>query len=315
MIRQIRGLLAGLLMMATAFSTAPVFAQNGAQNAAQSSARNAVQSAAKVRKPLFWKATSPTATVYLMGSIHVGDSSMYPLSDAVETAFAGSKVLAVEVNLKNIDQSRSLKLVQEYGLYTGDDTLSNHISKETAASLIEFCDKAGFPMAAFDKLKPWVAAVTVLAITLKAAGEEPALGIDQHFLDESKAQRIDELESAEYQLSLFSAASDQEQQELLAVTLSQVEKTKEFMQKMQDAYLSGDAEKLLAVIHEQDTLPKMLRKKLIDDRNVSMAEKVEGYLKGNEPVFVVVGAAHIVGDTGIVKLLKGKGYKVEHVAK
>jgi len=58
---------------------------------------------------------------------------------------------------------------------------------------------------------------------------------------------------------------------------------------------------------------KSLTKKLLDDRNVTMAAKVDEYLKGKDPVFVVVGAAHIVGDKGIAKLLRDKGYKVEQV--
>src|SRR5258708_35560358 len=54
-------------------------------------AQNAPPPAAKAKKLLMWRATSPTAIVYLLGSIHVGDASMYPMPAVVETAFAGSK--------------------------------------------------------------------------------------------------------------------------------------------------------------------------------------------------------------------------------
>src|SRR5258707_10225648 len=98
----------------------------------------------------------------------------------------------------------AIKLVQEYGFYTGDDGLPQHISKETAAALAEFCTKNGFPPAAFDKLKPWVAAVTVIAVAWKQAGEKPALGGDQHFFDESKRpHRIDGIWNAQMQMSVF----------------------------------------------------------------------------------------------------------------
>jgi uncharacterized protein len=60
-------------------------------------------------------------------------------------------------------------------------------------------------------------------------------------------------------------------------------------------------------------LTKSLSKKILDDRNVVMATKIEEYLKGKDPVFVVVGAAHIVGDKGVAKMLRNKGYKVEQV--
>jgi uncharacterized protein YbaP (TraB family) len=44
-----------------------------------------------------------------------------------------------------------------------------------------------------------------------------------------------------------------------------------------------------------------------------MTGKMEEYLKGKEPIFVVVGAAHIIGDKGIARQLRDKGYKVEQV--
>ena len=79
-------------------------------------AQQAAPAQPKPRRFLMWKATSPTATVYLVGSIHLGDSSMYPLPKEVESAFAAAKVLAVEINIKNADQAKMMGLVQKYGL-------------------------------------------------------------------------------------------------------------------------------------------------------------------------------------------------------
>ncbi len=164
-----------------------------------------------------------------------------------------------------------------------------------------------------DKTKPWVAAIAVIAFASKAAGEEPELGIDMHFLNEVKEpQRIDELESADFQMSVLSSASEQEQEEMLAASLKQADKFKDMVQKMQRAYVSGDTESLEKLVKEEDESgPKSLMKKLLDDRNVTMAQRVEQYLKGKDTSFVVVGAGHIIGNKGIVKLLEAKGYHVE----
>src|SRR5205807_7936367 len=202
------------------------------------------QSPAKAaRHSMMWKATSPTNTVYLLGSIHMGDSSMYPLPQGMESAFAASKVLAVEINIKSIDQSSALKLVQQYGMYQGDDTLSKHIPKETSDALDDFCSKNGIPRVALEKFKLWVAAITVTAFSFKAAGEDPSLGIDMHFLNEIKAsQRIDELETADFQMTVLSSGTEQEQQELLAASLKQSGKAREMIQKFQQAFRAGDVE-------------------------------------------------------------------------
>jgi uncharacterized protein YbaP (TraB family) len=83
---------------------------------------------------------------------------------------------------------------------------------------------------------------------------------------------------------------------------------------VQTAYTSGDPGLLEKIMQEQnDVGSKSLVKKFVDDRNVAMTGKMEEYLKGKDPVFVVVGAAHIVGDKGIAKQLRDKGYKVEQL--
>jgi len=51
---------------------------------------------------------------------------------------------------------------------------------------------------------------------------------------------------------------------------------------------------------------KPIYKKMFDDRNIKMAEKISSYLKTNETYFVIVGSGHLIGDMGIVKLLGDK---------
>src|SRR5215813_2442503 len=277
-------------------------------------AQQKAQPAPKPQHVLLWKASSSTTTAYLFGSIHVGDDKLYPLPAAVESAFAAAKVLIVEVNAKAVDQTKAMELVGKYGLYAGGDNLSKHISKETADTLDAFCSANGLPRQGLETLKPWVVAVTVLAMSLKKAGEDPNLGIDMHFLNASQPpQRIAELETADFQLSLLASATDQEQQDMLAATLKRAANAKEYLQKMRDAYLAGDSGTLLSLIHDQESGPASLMKKLVDDRNVTMTASLEQYLKGKEPCFVVVGAAHLLGDHGIIKLLQSKGYRVELV--
>ncbi len=278
-------------------------------------AQQAAPAQPKPRRFLMWKATSPTATVYLVGSIHLGDSSMYPLPKEVESAFAAAKVLAVEINIKNADQAKMMGLLQKAGFYTGDDSLTKHLSKETQAALEDYCTRHNVPRMGMEQLKPWVVAITIAAMAWQQAGEDPSLGIDLHFLNEIKPpQRIDELETMESQLAIFAEASEEEQQSMLASILKKGDKIKDMIKRTQAAYMAGDPDALQKVMDEQDDVgSKNLEKKLLDDRNLVMTGKMEEYLKGKDPIFVVVGAAHIIGDKGIAKQLRDKGYKVDQV--
>jgi uncharacterized protein len=278
-------------------------------------AQQAAPAQPKPRRFLMWKATSPTTTVYLVGSIHMSDSSMYPLPKEVESAFAAAKVLAVEINIKNTDQAKMIELVQKYGLYTGDDSLTKHLSTETLAALDDYCTRHNVPRTGMEQLKPWVVAITIAAMAWQQAGEEPSLGIDMHFLNEVKPpQRIDELESTEFQFLIFAETSEEEQQDMLASILKKGDKIKDMIARIRAAYVAGDPDALQKVLDEEDDVgSKSLEKKLLDDRNVAMTVKMDEYLKGKDPIFVVVGAAHIIGDKGIAKQLRDKGYKVEQV--
>ena len=269
----------------------------------------------KPRRFLMWKASSPTATLYLVGSIHVGDKTMYPLPPEVESAFAAAKVLTVEINIKNVDKMKAMGMIQQSGMYPAGDSLSKHITKETSDALDAFCTEHSLPRAGIEQLRPWVVAITIAALSWQQAGEDPELGVDMHFLNESKPpQRIDELETMESQLGLFVNATEEEQQALLTSTLKQGDKMKETIKQIQATYVSGDAEALDKLMKEQaDTGSRSLTQKLLYDRNVTMTAKLQEYLKNKEQAFVVVGAGHIVGDKGIAQLLRAKGYKVEQV--
>ena len=50
--------------------------------------------------------------------------------------------------------------------------------------------------------------------------------------------------------------------------------------------------------------------KLFFERNIKMTNKILSYLKSSESYFVIVGAGHLIGEKGIVRLLEKKGYEV-----
>jgi uncharacterized protein YbaP (TraB family) len=298
--------IAGLFALLMALLPCQVHAQSAASQQAKVTQTTS-------RRFLMWKVTSPTATVYLVGSIHVATPELYPLPEEMESAFAASKVLAVEVNVKNLDSKSSSDLTQQLGFYGEGDTLSKHISKQTSDALDAFCSKHSVPRDALEGYKPWLAALTSAVIAFQQAGEDFHLGVDEHFLGEVKPeQRIDEFETADFQVSIFSSSSEPEQEQLLASSLKEVDAVKEWTAKVQQAYVTGDEAALKKMLEAQFE-PRTFYKKLIEDRNVNMEKRVEEYLKGKEQCFVVVGSGHFIGENGIVKLLQDKKYKVERV--
>jgi hypothetical protein len=267
-------------------------------------------------KCMMWKVSSDTATVYLVGSVHVATPEMYPLPKEMEDAFAKADTLTVEVNINKVDQQKLIGLIQTKGLYAGNDTLSGSLKKETMQALQDELAKLGLPAAGFEKMKPWVVGLTIDVMAMQKLGLDPSLGIDKHFLDlaAAKGKPIDELESADFQVNLLANFDAKLQESSLIATLSEMKDLKGDLKEMTDAWIAGDDKAIEAQFEKMSKEhPETadVRQKILYDRNGPMAEKVEAYLKGNKTVFLVAGVLHMVGDKGIVQILRNDKFKVE----
>lgn len=264
------------------------------------------------RKFMMWKVTSPEGTAYLLGSIHFASKKIYPLPPAIEDSFAGSKTLVVEINMKTIDQQKLSAQMMRAGMYPEGDGLSKHVPKNISDELDAFCEKhTQIPRAAFERFRPWMAGLMVAVLPFMEKGEDPNNGIDLHFMNEvASSQRIQELESADFQLKLLSSFSDEEQVKSLDAALKAGEDN---TARLEAAYFAADQATLIRMIEDDNGL-KSASQKLIYDRNPKMAEGVESCMKNAPPCFVVVGAAHLIGNQGVVHILESRGYRVEQIA-
>ena len=83
-----------------------------------------------------------------------------------------------------------------------------------------------------------------------------------------------------------------------------------------DAWRAGDSDKLQELLTQTiNDYPQLtsIMKRLLDDRNDAMAKQIEQFLSTNKTYFVAVGAGHMLGEHGIVSLLRAKQFKVEQL--
>lgn len=266
---------------------------------------------------MMWKVTSPTTVVYLVGSIHAASDDMYPLPEAMEAAFKESKVLVVEVDVTKANTFALAMKAMKDGMYGNGDTLDKHVPAETWKKLEAFCGDMGVPVATISGMKPWLAGVTLQGLVAMKAGLDPQQGIDMHFLKADAGKRVVELETAEGQLDLMAGLTEDEQLAMVDLTGEDAKSMQETLAKLMAAWKAGD-EKMTEKLEAEEATTggaaaKSIEKKLIEDRNGPMAEKIGKLAEGKEPVFVVVGAAHLLGEKGIVATLEKRGLKAERV--
>ena len=266
-------------------------------------------------KHFLWKATFGGHTAWLLGSVHVASESMYPLAPAIEAAFAASPTLVVEADIDTLDTGKVQAQILEKGMYPPEQSLKGSLPPSLYAEVEKKVPPLGIPMSVADRMRPWLLALTVTSLRMQQMGLTSENGIDIHFLKLARGQKeILELESADFQLHLLSGFSDELQRLFLEQTLDDPLSTKEEVEKMIRFWRSGDAagiEDLLFSDRRKEPQLEPVFVKLFDERNIAMAAKIEGYLRAGKDALVVVGAGHLVGETGILRRLSEHGIALE----
>ncbi|MBE9568900.1 MAG: TraB/GumN family protein [Proteobacteria bacterium] len=270
-------------------------------------------------KAFFWQVKSGTTTVYLMGSIHFADESFYPLRSEIEQAFEQSQHLAVELDISKADQSAYQTLLAQRGMFKTGTTIKDVIADDTWQALRRQLRKLNVDYDAVKTYKPGILVLTLSAVQAIQLGFDPELGIDAYFLGKAneqtrktpeKAVDIIELETMQQQLSLFLDIPNGDL--LLKESLYSLDESDQLMADMVRLWKQGDEHGMNKLLFEDavEEYPAFagIYDRLFYQRNQQMTEKIITMLSKKDVYFVVVGTGHLIGDRGIVGLLKEKGY-------
>ncbi|TVY02965.1 TraB/GumN family protein [Cohnella terricola] len=276
-------------------------------------------------KGYLWKVTGGGNSGYLIGTIHVAKKNMYPLDPNVEQAIEEANYIALELDLTKVDQKKMLELVNEKALLTDGTTLKDHVDEKDYEKFQAILKKSILAAAAptFDQYEPWYAAMNLESLSaMKYMLND---GIDQYLAKKAhkEGKTIIELESMESQLDIFDGFSKELQKQYFHESVENMKNAAKGMEDLLEMWTAGDLKKLEQMHEEYE---KEGRKSMgdefedyngafLDDRNAEMAKKIDGYLReGDKGTYLVaVGSLHMVGDQGLVSLLRKKGYQVEFV--
>jgi uncharacterized protein YbaP (TraB family) len=277
----------------------------------------ASENTAAGEKSFLWKVRSKTGIVFIFGSIHLAKPEIYPLPRKIEESFAKSNVLAVEADPAQATEPNVQRLMLLNAMYTGDDTLQRHLSKKTYELATETMQRFGLPIEMFYKAKPWFVALTIETQELRNLGYTPEYGLDMHFAEQAKGKKkLVELESFDYQIKLLNGFAEREQDLFLFYTLQDLKSLREEIEELMRAWRTGDVKAMESLVTQTlNEYPEIqpIYDTLFYRRNRNIAGRIEQFLQSRDTVFVVVGAAHLVGKEGIIELLKKKGYKTEQM--
>ncbi len=260
---------------------------------------------------LLWKVQSPRGAVsFLFGTIHSDDPRVLDLPKPISLAFDKAKTVVLEMDLGEVSQggmSQAIMLPQGKRLAA---LIPASLYRDTLKAMATL----GYPEEVTDRLTPWA-----IQMTLSMPPPITGMFLDAQLYEQARAanKRVVGLETMEEQLSIFRDLSMADQVALLQQAVTEHPKLAEQMEKLLSTWLTRDLDAMAAMSQENlQELPASLQesfgRNILERRNHRMAERSLPLLREGG-AFVAVGTLHLIGDEGLVALLRQQGMKVTAV--
>ena len=264
----------------------------------------------ELEKSLLWKISGNGLKddSYLFGTIHITCDAT--LDDNTLRALDNTKQLYLELDMD--EKSMQMQMMKLMMMKDGAK-LSTLLSPEDFKILDEFMKK-NLNMSAklFDSFKPFMISSMLFPKMLDCKSQS----VESELMKITKEQNeeIFGLEKAEDQMKVFDEISYQDQaDELLKTVKDNLEKDKKEFQEMITIYQNKDIEGMLKMMSDSDNkITSENQDILLNDRNKKWIPIMVKIMK-DKPTFFGVGAGHLAGEEGVIKLLRKQGYKVEAV--
>ncbi|PMH06808.1 TraB/GumN family protein [Vibrio splendidus] len=255
-------------------------------------------------EPLYWQAKKDDLTLTILGSVHVGDESMYPLPSAITDTLKNSNGLVVETDIRKTDGV----------VYpTTKVTTSDVLNEEQKQMLVDITKSLDMPTQQLLNAPPWATSLSIQMQQLKNLGYGSAGGVDATLAYKATIQDVPviSLEPLQFQIDLMTKQKD-DGKEWLISSLEEFDQTDRVVHCLIESWKAGDLAKLEAFAELSEMSPK-LEKAFLTDRNIDWANKLSVNdwkiaPKGN--YLIVVGALHLVGKGNLLELLEDKGFNV-----
>lgn len=290
--------------------------------------------------PLFYHVTGEDGQeMWLLGTIHVGDSRTERLPQEITDALAGADALAVEFDTDAFmaqleeDQELAAAVFQSY-LYSDGSMASDHVEdQELYENAVRLMKAAGQYNAYCDYMKPFLISQSIENFYQdRGYSLSSEYGVDQQLM--KLAGELDKpiwnVESGQEQLEMLSGFSDALQELMLADTvyMGQTEYNRQ-CQELFELWCGGDEAALIQALErdesnmteeektyyeENKALFEEYDNAILTERNDGMLDVAVSYLEGGKQVFYAVGLAHLLSGNGLVQALRDAGYTVELVS-
>jgi uncharacterized protein YbaP (TraB family) len=262
-----------------------------------------------------WAIHGDHNTVYLAGSVHLLTANDSKLPPAFDRAYSGSKAIVMEIAVDKVDPMETATWMMEHGMLKEGTTLRSVIGEDRYRRVSAESERLGVPMEAADMLEPWALGLQLIELQYMQLGFDPQQGVEQQLQHRAQTdgKPISGLETMDEQLGVLQGMSYPDQAKFLDMIVTEMQGVEGETQSVVSAWRNGDSAKLAALLSDEYKSFPALYQLLVSNRNKNWVPQIEKLLHGNQDYFVVVGALHLVGDGGLLELMRRDGFKAESV--
>jgi len=263
---------------------------------------------AQAQSPV-WALKGAHNTVYLAGSVHLLKKDDMSLPPAFEKAYASAKALVMEVDIDEVDSPAAQAILLQKGMFADGSTLREAIGDARYARVATEATRLGLPLEALAQFEPWAIALTLTQLEYLQLGFDPDEGVERQLGRRAHAdgKKIQGLETVEQQINILAGLSKEDQARFLDQTVTEMDSADRETQEIVAAWRSGNATKLAALMSDDFKAFPSLYRALVTDRNRRWLPQIERLLKGDQDYLVVVGALHLIGEGGLLQLVRADG--------
>ena len=259
---------------------------------------------------VLWKVDRPgLESSYIFGTLHVDIPPVTTLPQPVQNALFHSKSLTLEV----VMHPAARAAYAEMTVIPNGGTLRAHLDAALLARLTKLAqEEYGMPAEVVERLKPW-AAFTLLSRPRPTTGR-----LMEDVLEDTAIQQrkpVYGLETIAELTSSLDGLSVEDQLSILKDTVCNHHRLPAVTQALIERYLQRDLAGMVALnarAHDDEQVFERFMQRTLYDRNRRMAERI-GERLAEEQSFIAVGALHLPGEEGLLRLLEQSGFRVSAV--
>ena len=277
---------------------------------------SAAKNFAPTEKALLWKIEKKGIEMpsYLYGTIHIIPSDEFFYPDGTLQAIESSKQMVFEIDMNLMSDMGAQMALMQKALMKDGKSLKDLVTQEEYDLIKAHFEKIGLPLALFERMKP--AFLSVFAsedMSPNAMQNGDMKSYEMEFFEISKTRKMEVggLETIDYQLSVFDSIPYSDQAKMLVESIKNSSAGEDELKKMINIYKMQDLEGMGAMFSDESLGDMDI---LLNNRNKNWIPVMQEYIE-KSPTFFAVGAGHLVGNEGVIALLRAKGYSVTPVLK